>query len=219
MTVYDGLDEPVGAFSWPKMVIRLNKRTDLACKLCSQFGGYFLVFGSPNDAILEDSVLVKAFTLLEDAHLDWLPVLSIGAIEFSSYDKKPADYIVRVSLDQTPHQVACTLIAQAAENLARIWLNVEAEHLATSESNRNVAQTFAAQLLSFLMLEEFEHRCNRNTLKLFELESPEVALADYPLTRHLVTFWNRRWNRQAFLRGSVFDYAPTLSALYKGETK
>ncbi|MBX9659777.1 MAG: hypothetical protein K2X00_14510, partial [Nitrospiraceae bacterium] len=43
----------------------------------------------------------------------------------------------------------------------------------------------------------------------------ERILADFPLTRHLINYWDRRWNRQAFLSGSVFDYASDLRGLYE----
>lgn len=182
---------------------------------CS-YGSTYLLHCAQQDAAALRSLVEASLHELAQIGLDWLPVLSIGAFVIGTEKVQPPTHCAALALLSSPGEAAARITVQAAASIARMW--VEAEWLRGRHSREafEAACEFASDLFASLLLAEFHSRSGHTDAETAHSDRREVVLADFPLTRHLLNFWDRAWYRQAYLSGSAFDYAPTLEALYEG---
>lgn len=188
-------------------------------KLEGGYGSEFAVYASSEYADFAIGSIKAALGKLAEVGLDWLPTLSIGAFQVSDcfYDLKEYQNLALIDLTNSHKQaIAENIITQSAKALAYMW--IEAEWLCGKHMKKNyeAAREFSGKTLALLLLTEFRSRTGSDINLSLQIDERENVLADFPLTRHLINFWDPRWCRQAFLSGSDFDYAQSLHALYEG---
>ncbi|MFN7153724.1 MAG: hypothetical protein ACK4OE_08525 [Acidovorax sp.] len=168
--------------------------------------------GTPEQAASE--LAKEALACITAAGMDWLPALSVGGFVLGGCSNYP--HTIQLEPSMNCWQAAVAIVEQAARDLASLWIEAEAIVVSRTSADTDRAKRFAADHMAVLMGAEL---CSRtvNAMRSPRVDSTlvEEVLADYPLTRHLACYWNRSWNRQMFLRGSAFDYAATLDALYE----
>jgi hypothetical protein len=217
--IYTNPGEPLGALSLPQVVAQQWPEDLRVESLTSRFDNSFDLYGVSDRVGDARPRLTAALDLLAAHHLDWLPTIATGAIHVGDKDWSRSEFSVCVRSSADVVEMAYDMLLQSAANLASAWIAAESSCLGYQERLTIEASRFASDLFASLMAEELERRRLAGSIALQRGASPEEPLAQFPLTRHLVSFWDRRWNRQAFLRGSIFDYAPSLNALYDCNAK
>ena len=162
------------------------------------------------------AVAEVALAELARAGLDWVPQLSIGLFTDMSCPTEDIPHHARLAPDWAPQDAALNVLLQSAHWLASMWVRAEATRGSHDHVLVERAASFATTQLPRLMAAEYCVRVGVSAEEAVQSVLCEDILADFPLTRHLINFWDRKWNRQAFLSGSDFDYAPSLAALYDG---
>ena len=208
----EGALSPRRLFEYKSQSFTKQPHTEVECS----YGSTYSLLCCQQDLVPLHALVMAALQELAKTGLDWLPVLSIGAFALETDMVQAHAHCAVVALSSSPSEAAARVTAQAAFSLAQMW--VEAEWLRGHHSQDAVeaARAFAGDLLASLFLTEFGGRSGHPSYGGLPPDPREEVLADFPLTRHLINFWDRGWNRQAFLSGSAFDHAPTLEALYEG---
>ncbi|WP_237885755.1 hypothetical protein [Pseudomonas sp. PGPR40] len=194
-----------------------DEYTSVKCtkKVKGPFNTNFLV-----DSLLSSkqgrSRVGRALSYLDDLGLVYLPVMSIGAVALNL--RKDVNYVASLDLEaRTVDEDAMQILLAAAGNIAHMWMRSEdAARARCFDEGSDIVQ-LTKKHYSSLMSQELKSRAGVpfEVMSLNDSESIAASLESYPLTRHLIMYWNRCWNRQAFLSGSAFDHAPTLQELYK----
>jgi len=172
------------------------------------------LYGSDATDRTSRALAEDALACISAAGMDWLPALSIGGFVLNAPHRHP--HTVHLERDMNCRQAAAATVEQAARDLVGLWIEAEATVVPRSAAEVDHALHAASDYMAALMSAEFSVRTGSSVRKQPDGSTfVEEALADYPLTRHLTCYWNASWNRQLFLRGSVFDYVTTLGALYE----
>jgi hypothetical protein len=182
----------------------------------SVYGSSHHVLAPINDLSSVVQHVRSALAELARVNLDWLPELALGAFADARCNLEPLSYTAFLPPPTAGQVAAVAVIDDSARWLVQMWLQAEARCGGHDADTVDAASLFAGQAFSSLMIAEYRHRSDDLALSKHEEDLREQVLSDFPLTRHLINFWDRRWNRQAFLSGSVFDYASDLPSLYEG---
>lgn len=207
----------VPAFSAEKLIKSIvAKSPAIACAMIrTSNGNSYQVYASRVD---QTSFVERVRSALAELHrigLDWLPELAIGAFICTRCELGLVPYTATLDGQLAIEVSAISVVDASARTLADMWLQAEAWCGGQSEDLTDAARLFASEVFSLLMVAEYRHRAGHPNALMQSLDARERILADFPLTRHLINFWDRRWNRQVFLSGSVFDYASDLRGLYE----
>jgi hypothetical protein len=194
------------------------------------FGVYAPLYCEPSaDKHAVAAICRDALELIDRAGLLWLCTLGIGGISAFVWNRRciPRGLVVVDPEGRDVLSFARVLVRAAGGTFASLWLDAEVMVRQTAggvgPSELDGRFRFVQETFGNYMVDAFDLRnairpisrlaCGRTTVNA-QFQKLDMELAQFPLTKHLLSYWCPDATQDAFLKGSPFDTAPTLVSLY-----